>query len=117
MHRGDAEGTLRPSEALAQLSHEHRKGLYMAWGSLYPTWARARLGQGGIGSTEVREALAAYAGQGNRLYVPFYQGLLAEIEGEEQKRGWSLGADRRSAGARRRDGRTLDRRVFAPHPR
>ena len=84
MHRGDAEGTLRPSEALAQLSHEHRMGLYMAWGSLHPSWARARLGQGGIGSTEVREALAAYAGQGNRLYVPFYRGLLAEIEGEEQ---------------------------------
>ena len=90
MHRGDAEGTLRPSEALAQLSHEHRMGLYMAWGSLYPTWARARLGQGGIGSTEVREALAAYAGQGNRLYVPFYQGLLAEIEGEEQNADGAL---------------------------
>jgi predicted ATPase len=33
---------------------------------------------------ELREALAAFIGQGNRLFVPFYQGLLAEIEAERQ---------------------------------
>jgi predicted ATPase len=33
---------------------------------------------------ESKRALAAFIGQGNRLFVPFYQGLLAEIEAERQ---------------------------------
>ena len=34
--------------------------------------------------TELRHALAAYVDQGNKLHVPFYQGLLAELEAEGQ---------------------------------
>jgi adenylate cyclase len=30
----------------------------------------------------LREALAAYLGQGNKLYAPLFQGLLAELEAE-----------------------------------
>jgi predicted ATPase len=32
---------------------------------------------------ELRRALAAYAEQGNKLYAPFFQGLLAELEAED----------------------------------
>ena len=39
---------------------------------------------------ELREALAAFIDQGNRLFVPFYQGLLAEIEAERQDAGGAL---------------------------
>ena len=32
--------------------------------------------------TGLREALAAYLGQGNKLYAPLFQGLLAELEAD-----------------------------------
>jgi predicted ATPase len=34
--------------------------------------------------TGLREALAAYLGQGNKLFVPLFQGRLAELEAEGQ---------------------------------
>jgi predicted ATPase len=37
-----------------------------------------------MGATELREALAANTEQGNKLWVPLIQGLLAELEAEEQ---------------------------------
>ena len=45
-------------------------------------WARAKLGDRDSGSAELRQALAEYVSQGNKLYLPFYRGLLAEIEAE-----------------------------------
>jgi len=45
-------------------------------------WARARLGDRQTGATEFQKALTAYITQGNKWCVPFYQGLLAEIEAE-----------------------------------
>ncbi len=82
--RGDAEPALRGSEVVVQLSQEHRMGLFLAWGSLHTSWARARLGDRETGAAELRQALVEYTGQGNKVYVPFYQGLLAEIEAEGQ---------------------------------
>jgi len=35
-----------------------------------------------MGGTELRAALEAYVDQGNKLYVPFYKCLLAEIQAE-----------------------------------
>jgi predicted ATPase len=55
--------------------------LYLAFGDVYSNWARARLGE--TETTGLREALAAYLGQGNKLFVPLFQGLLAELEAEE----------------------------------
>ena len=45
-------------------------------------WARAKLGDRGVGAAEFRQALADYTSGGNRLFLPFYQGLLAEIEAD-----------------------------------
>jgi predicted ATPase len=56
--------------------------LYLALGEVHANWARARLGDRQSGMTELREALAAYLGQGNKLYAPLFQGLLAELEAE-----------------------------------
>ena len=36
---------------------------------------------------ELRQALAAYTDQGNKLFVPFFQGLLAEIEAQGDAEG------------------------------
>jgi predicted ATPase len=51
-------------------------------GALTAGWAHARCGQLEIGAAELRQALTDYTKQGARLFAPFYQGLLAEIEAE-----------------------------------
>ena len=56
--------------------------LYLAWGEVQSNWARARLGDRESGMTGLREALAAYLGQGNKLHAPLFQGRLAELEAE-----------------------------------
>jgi predicted ATPase len=82
--RGDAGATLRAAETIVELSREHGLALYLAWGTLFLCWARARLPDRETGVTELGQALAAYTNQGNKLFVPFFQGLLAEIEAEEE---------------------------------
>jgi adenylate cyclase len=58
--------------------------LFLALGDVLSNWARARLGDREGGTTGFREALAAYLGQGNKLWAPLFQGLLAELEAEEE---------------------------------
>ncbi len=82
MLRGDAEATQRTAEALVQLSQEHSMALYLTGGALACAWARARRGDRERGATDLRQALAAHADTGNKLHVPYFQGLLAELEAE-----------------------------------
>jgi predicted ATPase len=56
--------------------------LYLAFGEVHSNWARAWLGDGESGITGLREALAAYLGQGNKLWAPLFQGRLAELEAD-----------------------------------
>ena len=100
----DPEAVLSSSQALVELSREHQMGLYLGWGLQCHGWADARLGDCEAGTTELRQALAAYLGQGNKLFAPFFQGALAELEAESQGADGALSPDRRSAGARERDG-------------
>jgi adenylate cyclase len=55
---------------------------YLIWAALPLAWARAKIGDRDAGSAELRKALADYANQGNKIHLPFYRGLLAEIEAE-----------------------------------
>jgi predicted ATPase len=80
--RGDAGAARRDAEIIVKLSQENALTLYAAWGALKSAWARARLDGRETGATELRQSLAAYTDQGNKLYVSFYQGLLAEIEAQ-----------------------------------
>jgi tetratricopeptide (TPR) repeat protein len=90
--RDDAEAVRRAAEPSVELSREHGLPAYQALGALPLAWARARLGEREAGSAEFRRALATYAGQGNRFQLPFFRGLLAEIESE------TLGAESALAG-------------------
>jgi len=67
---------------MVALGREHGLTLYLTWGALPLAWARAKLGDRDAGSVDFRQALAGYASQGNKLRLPFYRGLLAEIEAE-----------------------------------
>src|SRR5208337_2399575 len=82
--RDDAEAVRRAAESVLEVSRGHGLGLYLAQGALSSSWARARLGDRESGMTELRQAVAAYAGQGNKLFAPFFQGQLAELEAEGQ---------------------------------
>ena len=80
--RGDAQATKRVGEALVALSREHGLAYFLAVGMACLGWVHARLGQRDTGITELREAIAAYTEQGNKLFVPFFRGLLAETKAE-----------------------------------
>ena len=54
---------------------------------LQSAWVSARLDGGETGATAFRLALAAYTDQGNKVSVPFFQGLLAEIEAQYDAEG------------------------------
>jgi predicted ATPase len=82
MVRGDPEAVRRIATIPVELGREHGMALYLAWGEVLSYWARARLGDRESGMTGLREALAAYLGQGNKLDAPLFQGRLAELEAE-----------------------------------
>jgi predicted ATPase len=48
------------------------------------TVARARRGDRETGVADLRQALAAHTETGNKLHVPYFQGLLAELEAEAE---------------------------------
>jgi predicted ATPase len=85
--RGDAGAARRDAEILVKLSQENALTLFTAWGALQSAWASARLGGREAAATELRQALAVYTDQGNKLFVPFFQGLLAEIEAQGDAEG------------------------------
>src|SRR5271170_5279821 len=78
--RDDAEASLRAAEKGVALSRTHGLEHYSAFGSLASAWGRSKLGDKDAGSMGLRQALAEYAGQGNKFLLPLFQGLLAEIE-------------------------------------
>ena len=80
----DAEAALRAGENIVALGRAHGLMLFLARGALHSAWARAKLGDRDAGTAELRQALADYASGGNKLFVPFHRGLLAEIETERQ---------------------------------
>jgi predicted ATPase len=85
--RGDAGAARRDAEAVVELSQENALTFYAVVGALQSAWASARLDGGETGATALRQALAAFTDQGNKLYAPFFQGLLAEIEAQDDAEG------------------------------
>ena len=67
MLRGDPQAVRRIAKIPVELGREHGMALWLALGEVHANWARARLGDRQSGMTGLREALAAYLGQGNRL--------------------------------------------------
>jgi len=80
--RDDVEAAGRAAEATVAICREHGVSAYQIVGTQASAWARAKLGDRGAGAADLRRTLAEYADQGNRIGLPFYRGLLAEIEAE-----------------------------------
>jgi predicted ATPase len=85
--RGDAGAARRDAEIVVKLGHQNALRLYAAWGALQSAWASARLDDHETGAAELRQALAAFTDQGNKVLVPFFQGLLAQIEAQDDAEG------------------------------
>jgi predicted ATPase len=85
--RGDAGAARRDAEIVVKLSQEHALTLYAAIGALQSAWASAWLDGRETGATRLRQALAAWIDHGNKVFVPFFQGLLAEIEAQGDAEG------------------------------
>ena len=90
MLRGDADLALRFANTIVELSRDREMPLFLALGRRAAGWARAQLGEREAGIAELQGGLTAYTEQGNKLYVPFFQGLLAELEAEDQDQGAAL---------------------------
>jgi class 3 adenylate cyclase/predicted ATPase len=90
LFRGDAEAVLRAAKRTVELSEEHALSLYLAFGNALLGWAHARLGDPETGATELGQAVRDLAEQGNKLWLPLYQGLLAQIESDGQDRERAL---------------------------
>jgi class 3 adenylate cyclase/predicted ATPase len=84
LHRGNTEEALRDAERVVQLARQHELPTFLAFGSKSRGYARARLGERDTGIAELREGLTAYINQGNKAWVPYYQGLVARLEGEDR---------------------------------
>jgi predicted ATPase len=85
--RGDGGAARRAAEIVVKLSQENALPLFTALGALQSAWASARLDHHETGVPELRQALAALTDQGNKFLVPFFQGLLAEIEAQDDAEG------------------------------
>jgi class 3 adenylate cyclase/predicted ATPase len=83
MVRCDPEAVRRTAKIPVDLGREHGMAWHLAFGEVHANWARARLGDRKSGMTGLRDALAAYLGQGNKLFLPLFQGWLAQLEAEE----------------------------------
>ena len=81
-YRHDADATLRAAETLVRLGREHRMDLHAAVGEVCATWAHGQLTDPECGSRSTRNTLGTYVAQGNRLFVPYFLGLRAELEAE-----------------------------------
>jgi len=92
--QGNARAVQRTSGNLLELSREHGLTLYLLWAALSSNWSAARLGEQRAGTTEFRRLLAEYVEQGNKLHLPLFQGLLAEVDAE----GADNGAERALTG-------------------
>ena len=80
--RDDAEAVRRAAQAVVGIGREHGLAYYLSRGALDSAWANAKLGERDSGSAQLRQALAEYVSPGNKLSLPLYRGLLAEIESE-----------------------------------
>jgi adenylate cyclase len=76
----DPDAALHDAAKVLELSREHGLASYVAQGTIYSSWARARLGDRLTGVRELRESIAASNAAGHKYWLPFSQGLLAELE-------------------------------------
>ena len=75
--RNEPESVVTDAENLLTIGLRHNMEVYVLLSRLHLSWARGRLGDARRGADELRELLAVYTGQGNRIGAPVFLGCLA----------------------------------------
>jgi hypothetical protein len=83
-YRHDADATLRAAEISVRLAREHSMDYHAAVAEVYANWAHGRRGDPESGASGMLKALETYVAQGNRVLVPYFLGLRAELEAETE---------------------------------
>jgi predicted ATPase len=78
--RGDATAARQAAETVVRLGRDHGLAIALGWGTPCLWWSHARLGELETGIMELRQAVARYQDQGNKVLLPLFKGLLADIE-------------------------------------
>ena len=81
--RGDAKAVRKAAELCIDVSRAHGLAVFLSEGIGYLGWARVQLGDREAGIAQLHDCISTHVEQGNRVFIPFLQGLLAEIEGRE----------------------------------
>jgi predicted ATPase len=76
------QSALRDAEALSELAQKHGMQINNTLATIYRGWAHCRLTGSAEALAEIRDVVATFSEQDNRLVVPFLQGLIAELEAE-----------------------------------
>jgi hypothetical protein len=72
------------------LTEEHGIRTYADLGWIYANWASGRLLDPEAGAVGLKQWLDAYMAQGNKLSVPYFYGLLAELKANTQGPDYAL---------------------------
>ncbi len=78
--RNEPETVVADAQNALTIGLRHGMDFFVANSRVYLNWAQGRLGDARLGADELRKSLAVYRRQGNRLAIPRYLGLLAELE-------------------------------------
>ena len=81
--RDDAKAVRRVAELCIDISRQHGLAVFLSEGIGYLGWASVVLGDRAAGIAHLEECISTHVEQGNRAFIPFFQGLLAGIEGWE----------------------------------
>jgi hypothetical protein len=113
-HKADA--TRRAAEDLVRLGREHGMDLHAAVGEVYAIWARGRLTDPELWVSELAQRVGDYVAHGNRLFVPYFLGLRAELEAEARSADVGVTAARRNS-TQPRPRESCPRRASLPNRR
>jgi predicted ATPase len=84
-HRRDATPTRQWAEEMISLATEQGLPLWLALETMLHGWALAEQGQTDEGIAEIQKGLAGYRAIGSELNIPYFLGLLAEINGKAER--------------------------------
>ncbi len=93
----DAVAAERCTKELLALSREQGFQLHEIWGRAIAGWAIGKLGRRAEGASQLRKAISGLTKSGQRVYLPFYLGLLAELQIEGGELDGALQALERAA--------------------
>jgi predicted ATPase/class 3 adenylate cyclase len=78
--RDDPAAALPAAQALLSFVKAHDIALYVIYGEIFSSWARARLTDPEAGANQLRQAVASYLALDNKNAVPSFYALVADIE-------------------------------------